>query len=201
MKKLSTIKAVILTSVAFAPVLAFAQGVNDVARGIGTFAGLVDGVTQTVVKSVASLLLALAILAFFYGIVEYIWAKRKGDTKGVTDGNKFMTGGLIALFVMFSVYGIIKFAQSTIFGSADMTSISIPNINFKAGGGTGNTTAPGAPSSPGDQYTIPTPSSPGDQYTAPNPSAGAGADCTTDSECTGNGQICIDYKCVVGAGD
>ena len=135
MKKLFTAKSALFALLVTLPLSLQAQTAADVSKGIGTFDSIITKVTETVVKSTASLLLALALLAFFWGIVEYIWAKRSGDAKGVADGSKFMVSGLIALFVMFSVYGIVKFAQGTLFGNADMTSITIPNINF---GGSSN---------------------------------------------------------------
>lgn len=150
MKKISLVRAAIFTSlitIPFLPFLAFAQTATNVAVGIGTFAGLVDALTGTIIKSLATLLLSIALLVFFYGIVEYIWAKRKGDATGAKTGNQFMTWGLVALFVMFSVYGIIKLAQNTLFGGIDVTTIRIPDINFKSG--TSNNVLIGSPASPG----------------------------------------------------
>ncbi len=135
MKKFSTISAVIFTSLAMFPLIASAQTGGTVAAGIGTLNGLIQLLTTTVVKSLATLLLSLALLAFFWGIVEYIWGKRQGNGDKVKAGNEFMTWGLIALFVMFSVYGIIKLAQN-ILGMPNVTTIEIPNITF--GGGSGN---------------------------------------------------------------
>jgi succinate dehydrogenase/fumarate reductase cytochrome b subunit len=137
MKKISTISAVIFTSLAMFPLIASAQTGGTVATGIGTLNGLIQLLTTTVVKSLATLLLSLALLAFFWGIVEYIWGKRQGNGDKVKAGNEFMTWGLIALFVMFSVYGIIKLAQN-ILGMPNVTTIEIPNITFGGGGGGGN---------------------------------------------------------------
>lgn len=134
MKKFSTISAVIFTSLAMFPLIASAQTGPSVAAGIGTLNGLIQLLTTTVVKSLATLLLSLALLAFFWGIVEYIWGKRQGNGDKVKAGNEFMTWGLIALFVMFSVYGIIKLAQN-ILGMPNVTTIEIPNITFGGSGG------------------------------------------------------------------
>ena len=139
MKKFSTILAVIFTSLAMFPLIASAQTGGTVAAGIGTLNGLIQLLTTTVVKSLATLLLSLALLAFFWGIVEYIWGKRQGNGDKVKAGNEFMTWGLIALFVMFSVYGIIKLAQN-ILGMPNVTTIEIPNITF--GGGSNNPNPP-----------------------------------------------------------
>lgn len=147
MKKLSTVKAILLTSILMLPAVVFAQNSvaqttfgqtatqmgQNVAIGIGSLAGLVEVITQTLVKSLATLFLSAALLAFFYGIVEYIWGKRQGEAKTIKVGNDFMKWGLIALFVMFSVYGIIQLFQGILFNGKDITTITIPNITFKTG--------------------------------------------------------------------
>ena len=85
-------------------------------QGIGNFSSLISTFTSTVATSLATLLLSAAMIAFFYGIVMYIWGIREGETKKITDGNLFMRWSLVALFVMFSVYGIIKFGQLWFWG-------------------------------------------------------------------------------------
>lgn len=146
MKIISPRLLAVVTSLLFIPLFAYAQTRGQVSTGITSLSGLIELVTNTVIKSLATLALSLALLAFFWGIVEYIWARRSGDTKGVQNGAEFMKWGLVALFVMFSVYGIIKFGQGIIFGGADVTTIKIPNINFGGGSGSGpDTTAPNSP--------------------------------------------------------
>jgi hypothetical protein len=133
MKKISLASFILVTGVLLSTSIVSAQSAGDLARGMGTFAGLVEVFTQGIVKSVATLLLSAALLAFFYGIVEYIWARRKGDAKGVSDGNVFITWSLIALFCMFSVYGIIRLGQNVLFDGKDVSTIPIPNFTFKPG--------------------------------------------------------------------
>lgn len=135
--KTSTIyRLVIFTSIITLPLSVFAtvnESIQNTMVGIGATAIIINLFTGTVIKSLATLFLSTALLVFFYGIVEYIWAKRQGDGKGVENGNKFMTWGLIALFVMFSVYGIIKFGQGILFAGKDVSTIDIPSFNFKQG--------------------------------------------------------------------
>jgi hypothetical protein len=78
-------------------------------------------------------------VAFFFGIVQFIWGTRDGDPTRAKNGKNFMLWGLIALFVMFSVWGIITYVQQ-IFGVTQNT-ITIPTIqiNTGTGGGGGNT--------------------------------------------------------------
>jgi hypothetical protein len=111
---------------------------QSVAVGIGSIAGLVNAFTQTIVKALGSMFLALGVVAFFYGVVEYVWGLRKGDSTKVANGNKFMGWGLLSLFVMFSVYGIIKFGQNLIFqGTIDPNKIEIPDFIFNKSATTG----------------------------------------------------------------
>ena len=116
------------------PITAFAQNAAaTVGEGFGTFAGLVSTFTTTVVKATATLLLSLALIAFFWGIVQFIWGSRQGDATKAKNGKDFMVWGMIALFVMFSVYGIIRFGQGILFGNSDVTTIKIPSFDFGSG--------------------------------------------------------------------
>ena len=115
----------------FVPSVAFAIEFNSLGNLIGSF-------TTTVVKALGTLFMALAVVAFLWGIASYIWAIREGKEADINNGKQFMMWGLIALFVMFSVYGIVKWAQTQI-GLPDTTTIKIPDINF---GGSGSDVNP-----------------------------------------------------------
>ncbi|HRH25558.1 MAG TPA: hypothetical protein PLD99_01225 [Parcubacteria group bacterium] len=51
----------------------------------------------------------LALLGFFWGLAKYIFSQ--GNEQSKIEGKKVMVYGLVALFVMFSVWGIIGFFQ------------------------------------------------------------------------------------------
>lgn len=53
---------------------------------------------------------ALALLAFLWGLMRFIF-RVGGDEKAVEQGKNLMKWGLIALFVMMSVWGIVRFFQ------------------------------------------------------------------------------------------
>lgn len=118
---------------------------TGVQQGFSTFAGLITAFNNTVVKALATLFISGAVVAFFFGVTQFIWGLRQGQEKAITDGKQFMIWGLVALFVMFSVYGIIKVAQSLVPG-LNATSIIIPEVNY---GG------PGAPTPNASQGTNP----------------------------------------------
>lgn len=116
-----------------------AQSTTGVQSGFKTLEGLINSFSQTVVVALGSLLMAGAVVIFFMGIVQYIWGLRSGDAGKAKVGSNFMLWGLVGLFVMFSVYGIVKLGQSIFFKDQDITTITIPKIKFDgAGGSTGN---------------------------------------------------------------
>ncbi len=56
------------------------------------------------------LFVTLAIVVFFWGLVRYLWSMGAEDAH---EGLKIMFWGLIAIFVMVSIWGIIRLLQST----------------------------------------------------------------------------------------
>ena len=142
MKKILIATSISLTGFFILSLPAFAQSasVSSVNQGITTFAGLITNFTKTIVKATGTLFMALAMVAFFYGIVQYVWGAREGDSKKIQTGNEFIKWSLVALFVMFSVYGIVRFFQVFICNGPCTDTIIIPDINF--GKSSTNTTQP-----------------------------------------------------------
>jgi len=54
------------------------------------------------------LVFTLALLFFFYGVAKYIWSEGQGKE----DGRKIMIWGVVALFVMSSIWAIVFFISS-----------------------------------------------------------------------------------------
>jgi hypothetical protein len=97
-------KKVILVALALVPAFAFAQtlgGIETLVRSIGR-----------VVELALPVVVGLALLAFFWGLVKFIFAQ--GNEEAKADAKKIMLWGLIALFVMVAVWGLIRFAQSAL---------------------------------------------------------------------------------------
>lgn len=102
-----------LTALSFfaLPLVAFAQQPTDVTsliRLVGFWLNLLIPV-----------LMAAALVVFFVGIVQYIF-KKKG-------GKEIMQAGIIGLFVMASIWGIIRLAQNT-FGVGSNATVSAPFV-------------------------------------------------------------------------
>lgn len=90
MKKIALITVGILAL----PLTSFAALEN-----IGELVTDIGGIVETIIP----ILLALALLGFFYGLVMYIFGKE--DDKA--QAKKTMIWGVVALFVMVSVWGLV----------------------------------------------------------------------------------------------
>lgn len=62
-----------------------------------------------IINSLIAVMVAIALLIFFWGLVKFILAQGSETTK--LEAKKIMGWGLVALFVMVSVWGIIGFTQ------------------------------------------------------------------------------------------
>ncbi len=95
--------AILLTS--SVPLLAFAAP--------GNLADLIKLFTD-LINPLIGLLTGVAVLLFIWGIVRYILSA--GDEKQTVSAKNTMVYGIIALFVLFSFWGIVQFLKSSIFG-------------------------------------------------------------------------------------
>jgi hypothetical protein len=77
-----------------------------------SFAGLV-GQLVGLINAVIPVLGGIALLIFFWGLVRYIY--NSGDAHGHGEGKELIIWGLIALFVLFSVWGIINIFKTALF--------------------------------------------------------------------------------------
>ncbi len=66
------------------------------------FVDLILGYIELITPIVAS----LALLAFFWGLAKFIFS---ASEKTVEDGKNFMIWGVVALFVMVSIFGILRY--------------------------------------------------------------------------------------------
>lgn len=89
--------------------------------------GLVNASFATVVS--------LALLGFFFGLAKFVF-RIGGNEKAVEEGRRIMKWGLISLFIIVSVWGIVRFMQNSL------------NL-FGGTGGTGGPPDPFFPEIPG----------------------------------------------------
>lgn len=96
MKKLSIGALLLLPTMTFAQTLA---GVTTLAQSVGTL-----------VSTLIPIVMGLAVLVFFWGLVKYIANASDEAAKG--EGKTLMIWGMIALFVMVALWGILGWFQS-----------------------------------------------------------------------------------------
>lgn len=78
------------------------------------FQSLVDFIIG-LIQLIVPLLIAIALVVFFWGIIKYLFAAGSEERK--TSGRETMLWGIIALFLMVAVWGILKLIANT-FGIA-----------------------------------------------------------------------------------
>ena len=64
-------------------------------------------------RTAVPVIAGLALLVFIWGLVKFI-SRVGGDEKAVTEGKKLMIWGLIALFIMISIWGILRFFSASL---------------------------------------------------------------------------------------
>ena len=95
-------KAVLVSSLLWAvPFFASAQGADI--NGLVAKAGLL-------LNQLIPLLIAAALVIFFWGLIQYI--RSSGEGHGT--GRNIMIAGIVALFIMVSIWGIIRLLQNTL---------------------------------------------------------------------------------------
>ena len=67
------------------------------------------------------ILFIVATLAFLWGVIQYVLAS--GEEKKLAEGKKYIIYGLIGLFVMLSMWGIVTAVKNTLFNTGDGNTI------------------------------------------------------------------------------
>lgn len=90
-----------------------------------TLSGVIDMFVD-IGQRIIPLLGAVAFLLFIYGVARFI--RSSGSEKELKDSKNIIIWGIVGLFVLMSVWGIISFMKSELgFGSG----VIIPQIKFK----------------------------------------------------------------------
>jgi len=80
-----------------------------------TFSGLVEKLVHFI-EGLIPLLIGVALIAFFWGLINFIYKSQ--DSHAHNNGKALIIWGLIAMFVLISVWGIIRLMCGIAFGSA-----------------------------------------------------------------------------------
>lgn len=114
MKRFIIPAALILT-----PALAFAQGeLGNIERLLEAIGRLVGIATPIVV--------GIALLGFFWGLVSYIFAA--GDEGKRGEARQYMIWGIVALFVMVAVWGLVRFVGEAVGVTDQGGSVPVPTV-------------------------------------------------------------------------
>lgn len=97
MKKLALIAGALAL-----PLVSSAQQLTNLSTLVTSIGGIVN--------QIIPILFAIALLGFFYGLVMYIFGKE--DNKD--QAKKTMIWGVVALFVMASVWGLVRFIGTAV---------------------------------------------------------------------------------------
>ncbi len=90
----------------FVPFISHAQ--------IGSVQDLIDTLTSLVQTTLIPIAGSIAFFVFFLGIAKFIFSG--GNEKNIEEGKRFMFWGVIGLFVLTAVLGIIMVIQIMFFG-------------------------------------------------------------------------------------
>lgn len=78
---------------------------------------------KSMIGTLIPIAFSLAVLFFFWGVAKFIFASGSGKD----EGKKIMVWGVVAIFVMSSVWGIVAFVSET-FGLEKSATATIPTI-------------------------------------------------------------------------
>lgn len=76
-----------------------------------TVNSILNNITSLILNPLITLLFAIALLIFFWGIVQFINSETADGKR--EEGKKKIIYGLVGMFIMFSAYGIIRFILNT----------------------------------------------------------------------------------------
>mgnify|MGYP001612784828 CR=1 FL=1 len=69
-------------------------------------AKLISNIKNLILNPIIGFMFALAVVMFIYGVVEYIYGADNEDKRNA--GKKHMIWGVVGIFVMMGVYGILN---------------------------------------------------------------------------------------------
>jgi len=118
--KMKKIINIVLLGVIVLPSIAFGAAFEGTQGLITAFGGIVG--------SLLPIVAGLALLYFFWGLAKFIL--RAGEEKGREEGKQIMMWGIIALFVMVSIWGIVGFISDDLFGVGNGGSMPNPSGTY-----------------------------------------------------------------------
>jgi hypothetical protein len=112
MKKITFIGLFVLS---VTPFIAAAQNLSSIQTLVAS--------VGNIVRMLIPILVALAVVVFFWGLIRYI----RGSGKDHTEGRNIMIAGLVSIFVMVCLWGIIGFSATALGINTNQAGIGIPS--------------------------------------------------------------------------
>lgn len=74
--------------------------------------GLISKISQVIINPIIGIIFALAVILFFYGVAKFLFYSENDDKR--KEGRSHMIWGVIGMFIMVSVFGIIRLIMNTL---------------------------------------------------------------------------------------
>lgn len=74
--------------------------------------GLISKINQVIINPIIGIIFALAVILFFYGVAKFLFYSENDDKR--KEGRSHMIWGIIGMFIMVSVFGIIRLIMDTL---------------------------------------------------------------------------------------
>lgn len=71
----------------------------------------INAIVDLIINPLIGLLFAVSVVLFIWGLFRLIW--NNGDTEEIKKGKQALTWGLVGIFIMFSVFGILEVVTNT----------------------------------------------------------------------------------------
>ena len=81
---------------------------------------------QAVMNALIPIFITLAVLYFFWGLIQYL----KGGVEDHEKGRGMMIWGIITIFVMISVFGLVRFVGQTLSINPEVNPEKIPQVPY-----------------------------------------------------------------------
>jgi hypothetical protein len=107
MRSVLTKVSISLTSI-FLPFVAMSQGPTGPGGTLGPIGNLVESVGN-VIDLAIPVVTGLALIGFFWGLTQYVF--QSGDEEAQDEGKNKMIAGVVALFMIAAIGGIIELLQ------------------------------------------------------------------------------------------
>ena len=79
-------------------------------------ATIAQRLTNLIINPLLAFLFAVALLVFFWGVIQYLWALNADGSSSKEDGKRHMLWGIIGMFVMVAAWALFQFLVSNICG-------------------------------------------------------------------------------------